>query len=100
MDTTEEDISTLITSLKEGTEGFWQYAAISLAKKGKKALPYLLSAIKDNSYHSEKWNTVGLEFLFQKKYKEAEILFLELLRKENGNVKGRNLNNLGLSYLG
>lgn len=95
-----EEIINLITNLKGEKEGIWQYAAINLAKKGKKALSYLISAIKDDSYDSEKWNTVGIELLFQKQYKEAEQLFYELLKKENGNAKGRNLNNLGLAFLG
>ncbi len=96
----EENIGTLIIKLKDGNEGIWQYAAIILAKKGKKALPHLIAAIENDSYDSEKWNTVGLELLFQKKYEIAKKLFYELLKKENGDTKGRNLNNLGLSFLG
>ena len=79
----KKEIEKLIKDLREGKEGIWQSAAINLAKIGKKTIPYLISAIRDDLYDSEKWNTVGIEFLFQKKYREAEKLFYELLKKED-----------------
>jgi len=96
----EEEILKLIKNLKEGSEEIWKTSALKLVSLGKIAIPFLLEAIRKGDYNSERWNTVGIEFIRKKKFEEAEKIFRALLEKEKEKNEGRNLNNLGISYLG
>ena len=95
-----DSINDEINILAKGSEDKWGKAALNLLRLGSEAVPHLIEAIRKNNYNSDRWNALGLEFIRFGLYKEPEKIFVELLKKEGEKNKGRNLNNLGISYLG
>jgi len=98
--TNGEEIENIMRNLREGTENIWKQTILNLLKKGSDVVPHLIEAINQNHYDSERWNTLGLEYIRLGSYNNAKLLFDALLKKEEEKNKGRNLNNLGISYLG
>lgn len=66
---------------------------------GSRAIPAILRSIEQGGYDSERWNTLGLQFLLRGLNEEARQIFEKLLQRDPEETRGRNLNNLGIANL-